>query len=245
MVTETSVHAKQLRLAVIDDDVNVCSHLGPLLEAQGHQAEYFQCSEGFLNSAKSNDFDCILLELWFKSGISGLELLRQFIKLGKPKPTVIMSALPDVDSALEAGKLGVSAILAKPLRGMQVWNAVQQAITPLSQTSCIPQQCSSFIAELLKNPESLTKTRWNCLLCQAEHRLAPELFSSLESLSPMEAKAFLLLALQGLPNKTIGKKLNIGARTVETHRSNVFRKLGVRSAMQLRDLLDEVLKVVG
>jgi len=48
------------------------------------------------------------------------------------------------------------------------------------------------------------------------------------------------------PNKTLGKKLNdIGKRTVETHRSNVFRKLGVRSAMQLRDVLDEVLKVVG
>ena len=246
MVTETSVHARQLRLAIIDDDANVCSHLGSLLEAQGHQAVYFQSSEGFLDSAKSNDFDCILLELWFKSGISGLELLRLFIKLGKPKPTVMMSALPDVDSALEAGKLGVSAILAKPLRGMQVWNAVQQAITPLSQTSCIPQHCTSFIAELLKNPESLTNTRWNCLLCQTEQRLAPELFSRLESLSRMEAKVFLLLALQGLPNKTIGKKLNdIGKRTVETHRSNVFRKLGVRTAMQLRDVLDEVLKVVG
>ena len=98
MVTETSVHAKQLRLAVIDDDANVCSHLGPLL--------------------------------------------------------------------------------AKPLRGMQVWNAVQQATTPLSQTSRIPQQCTSFILELLKNPESLTNTRWHCLLCQAENRLDPSAIKS-------------------------------------------------------------------
>ncbi len=245
MVTDKTVHSQKHRLAVIDEDVSVRSDLCSLLEAQGHQTKHFVSTNEFLDSAKPNDFDCILLELWFKSGISGLDLLRNLAGFGHLMPTVMMSALPDVDSALEAGKLGVSAFLAKPLRGAQVSNALHQAILSTSSTGCSPQRPPSFLQELLMNPEKLSKTRWNCLLCRAEHRLNPDLFGRLESLTCAEAKVFLLLSLQGLPNKLLASKLNIGDRTAETHRGKVFSKLGMRSVMQLRDLLDEVLKVAA
>ena len=41
------------------------------------------------------------------------------------------------------------------------------------------------------------------------------------------------LVVRGLTAKQIGKKLGIGARTVETHRENVYRKLSVRNAIEL------------
>lgn len=85
-------------------------------------------------------------------------------------------------------------------------------------------------------------TTWHHLLYCAESRLKPEAFRRLASLTPAETRVFLLLALQGLPNKCLAAKLNIHVRTVETHRANVFHKLGLRYPMQLRDLLDEILK---
>ena len=38
---------------------------------------------------------------------------------------------------------------------------------------------------------------------------------------------------EGLSNKEIGPKLGISHRTVEDHRANAMRKLGVKNAVQL------------
>lgn len=45
------------------------------------------------------------------------------------------------------------------------------------------------------------------------------------------------LILAGHYNKVIGDKLNISMRTVEVHRSNIFDKTGVRSAVELAQWL--------
>lgn len=45
------------------------------------------------------------------------------------------------------------------------------------------------------------------------------------------------LILGGHYNKVIGDKLNISMRTVEVHRSKIFEKTGVRSAVELAQLL--------
>lgn len=41
------------------------------------------------------------------------------------------------------------------------------------------------------------------------------------------------LVVKGLTAKEIGQKLGIGARTVESHRDTIYRKLGVRNAVEL------------
>jgi two-component system response regulator DctR len=46
--------------------------------------------------------------------------------------------------------------------------------------------------------------------------------------------------LQGRLNKIIADELGISMRTVEVHRSNVFSKMGVRSAVELARLLEKL-----
>ncbi len=41
------------------------------------------------------------------------------------------------------------------------------------------------------------------------------------------------LLIQGLSNKEISVRLGISRRTVEEHRAEVFRKIGVRNAVEL------------
>jgi two-component system, LuxR family, response regulator DctR len=48
------------------------------------------------------------------------------------------------------------------------------------------------------------------------------------------------LILQGKLNKIIADELGISMRTVEVHRSNVFSKMGVRSAVELARLLENL-----
>lgn len=45
--------------------------------------------------------------------------------------------------------------------------------------------------------------------------------------------------LEGLPNKLIADRLDISVRTVEVHRSRVFEKMGVKSAVELVNLLKD------
>jgi two-component system response regulator DctR len=45
------------------------------------------------------------------------------------------------------------------------------------------------------------------------------------------------LVLEGLPNKLIADQLAISVRTVEVHRSRVFEKMSVKSAVELANLL--------
>jgi DNA-binding NarL/FixJ family response regulator len=54
----------------------------------------------------------------------------------------------------------------------------------------------------------------------------------LSKLSQREREVFYMLA-EGLPNRTIAKKLFISARTVETHRARVIKKLGFNSTADL------------
>ena len=50
----------------------------------------------------------------------------------------------------------------------------------------------------------------------------------------------LRLVIEGLPNKLIADQLDISVRTVEVHRSRVFEKMNVKSAVELANLLREV-----
>jgi two-component system response regulator DctR len=47
------------------------------------------------------------------------------------------------------------------------------------------------------------------------------------------------LIVEGKPNKLIADALDISVRTVEVHRSRVFDKMGVKSAVELANLLRE------
>jgi FixJ family two-component response regulator len=60
--------------------------------------------------------------------------------------------------------------------------------------------------------------------------------SRLDKLSPRELEVARLI-VAGLPNKTIGQRLDISERTVQVHRLHVMEKLGIHSAAELTQLI--------
>jgi two-component system response regulator FixJ len=54
---------------------------------------------------------------------------------------------------------------------------------------------------------------------------------ALEALTPRE-KEVLVSYVDGAPNKVVAYTLGLSVRTVELHRANMMRKLGVRSLSQ-------------
>ena len=81
-------------------------------------------------------------------------------------------------------------------------------------------------------------------LALSSHRLASQVMSAdvasrLAELTDRE-RDVLRLVVEGLPNKLIADQLDISVRTVEVHRSRVFEKMSVKSAVELANLLREV-----
>ena len=81
-------------------------------------------------------------------------------------------------------------------------------------------------------------------LALSSQRLASQVMSAdvasrLAELTERE-RDVLRLAVEGLPNKLIADQLDISVRTVEVHRSRVFEKMSVKSAVELANLLREV-----
>jgi two-component system response regulator DctR len=77
---------------------------------------------------------------------------------------------------------------------------------------------------------------WRDAAVQGEIDQRHELAERVGQLSPREREVMTLI-LEGKLNKIIADELDISMRTVEVHRSNVFEKMGVRSAVELATLL--------
>ena len=73
----------------------------------------------------------------------------------------------------------------------------------------------------------------------ASQALSAGVASRLAGLTERE-RDVLRLVVEGLPNKLIADQLDISVRTVEVHRSRVFEKMNVKSAVELANLLREV-----
>ena len=71
----------------------------------------------------------------------------------------------------------------------------------------------------------------------SEGRNSAQTQSRLESLTDRE-KGVLQLIIAGRLNKVIADELGISMRTVEVHRARIFAKMGVRSAVELSNLLN-------
>ena len=73
----------------------------------------------------------------------------------------------------------------------------------------------------------------------ARRRETEGLKARLAELTQRERDVMQLVA-KGLPNKLIADELDISVRTVEVHRSRVFDKMEVKSAVELANRLREV-----
>ena len=71
------------------------------------------------------------------------------------------------------------------------------------------------------------------------HQQSAGLVSRLDELTERE-RDVMRLVVAGLPNNLIADQLDISVRTVEVHRSRVFEKMDVKSAVELANLLREV-----
>ncbi|MDD4217078.1 MAG: response regulator transcription factor [Bacteroidales bacterium] len=148
--------------------------------------------------------DVLLLDIGLPD-IDGIELAER-LRISHPElPILIISANTDNKHLIGAVKAGVKGFLPKDVERTELCEAIRKVVSGEKY----------FSSEISQNLQ-------NALINQV---------GTIE-LSNREKETAILLA-DGLSFREIGKQLFISERTVETHKNNALKKLGLRNTMQL------------
>lgn len=154
--------------------------------------------------------DVVVLDLEMR-GFKGLEITRQIRQHHKRTQVVILSMHSKEAYVLEALKNGASGYVLKGSEARELIQAIRQATRGLRYLS-----------------PPLTERAIEAYMQKAQD----------QSLDPYETltdreRQILHLVVEGESNRAIAKRLVISARTVETHRAKMMRKLGLNNQADL------------
>ncbi|HTB57464.1 MAG TPA: response regulator transcription factor [Polyangia bacterium] len=151
--------------------------------------------------------DVLLLDLSLEDG-SGLELARMLRRSRSITRVLILTGFRDGFAAAEAMTAGVAGYVLKEQPTADLFAAID--IVRRGGTYV----CPTIVAQL--KPD----------------QLSPKEDDLLASLSRRESEIFRLI-VAGASSRDLSRRLFISAKTVDTHRTNIGRKLGVRTSADL------------
>lgn len=140
-------------------------------------------------------------------GKSGLDVLKELRAQDYPAPIFMISGAGDIPMAVDAIRSGALDFIEKPFRGSELIERIQKAIGSFARRR--EADSTKHLNINFPGREPLTRREREVL----------ELFSA------------------GSSNKEAGRELGISPRTIEDHRANIMRKLGVKNATELLRLV--------
>ncbi len=195
---------------LIDDDASVREALAWLLRSRGLPSMGHASADEFLNhwdAHKSPTEPTCLLLDVRMPGTSGLALFEMWVR------RALVLACPVI---FLTGHADVPTAVDAVKRG-----AFDFCEKPFSDNALVD-----------RIEQALAKSRQH--LAQARHQA--EQRQRLADLTERENEV-MARVIQGLPNKLIADQLGISVRTVEVHRARVFEKMGVKSAVELSNVV--------
>ena len=115
---------------IVDDERGIRETLRGVLEDEGFEVETVGTGEDCLKAVEATHFACILLDIWLGDGIDGLETLKKLRAGGNDSAVVMISGHGNIETAVNATKLGAFDFIEKPLSlektVLTVRNAVKQ-----------------------------------------------------------------------------------------------------------------------
>ncbi len=202
----------QTSILLADDHQVVIDGLRSLLANEQDMSVIGQASDGMqvLPTVLALHPDVLVLDLMMP-GMNGLEVSRQMREKAPDTKVIILSMHSNDAYVLEALRNGVAGYVLKQADARTLLDAVRAVRTGV---------------RYLSPPLSMEKVeRW-------EVETRTNTLDLFDTLSSREREVF-QLAAEGLTSAVIGARLDIGRRTVETHRANILRKLGIKTHGEL------------
>jgi DNA-binding NarL/FixJ family response regulator len=212
---QTEEKATESRALIVDDHPIITDALASaLLSLRVFDAidkeSSMAAAIGRMESAVS--YNLVMLDLHL-SDAHGPETLTNLREHFPEVPIIIFSADESASTVTAAFEQGVQGYIPKSTPMPVVVNAIR---TVLSGGNYIPPQAVGMLGYAAK-PTAGRGT---------------EMPATLPSLSPRQRQVLHYL-LQGLPNKTIGRRLDMADGTVKSHLNGIYRMFAVNSRAQL------------
>jgi FixJ family two-component response regulator len=112
---------------LIDHDEHSLSSLLSLLEPLNATIQCFTSAESFLLHSFQDKTSCLLLEAHLP-GLSGVELMEHLNKLGHDIPTIVLSSMSDIPTAVRAMRARAIDFLEKPYVEHKVLKQVEKIL---------------------------------------------------------------------------------------------------------------------
>ena len=204
--------APKIRVAVADDQALVRSGVAVLLRSAPDIEVVGEApsAEEALRIAPELRPDVVLIDIDLP-GMNGLRLLRELRPRLPDSKFVMLTVSTSQADVLEAVRLGAVGYLTKDLDS----EALLRSVRGVRDGD-------------LAMPRKLAARTMKDLVDNVGGRAMERGTPGLDSLSPREEEILRLLA-DGMTDREIGEALTISTRTVETHVSNILRKLDSRN----------------
>ncbi|HEY4712044.1 MAG TPA: response regulator, partial [Dehalococcoidia bacterium] len=98
---------------IVDDDQAICNFVGEVLAEDGYACEIALNAHDALVKMRNQPFDIALLDVRLPDQ-SGIELLETSQLFSQTTSTIMMTAVKDLDTVVQAMKMGASDYVVKP-----------------------------------------------------------------------------------------------------------------------------------
>ncbi len=115
------------KILVVDDSPQISKALSDLLSASGYSVRTAPSAERALQILETATFDLIITDLKM-TGMTGIDLAKQVLHKTPGLPVVILTGFGDMDSVINALRLGVADYLKKPFSIDEVTSVVEREI---------------------------------------------------------------------------------------------------------------------
>jgi DNA-binding NtrC family response regulator len=141
------------KILVVDDEVKLCESLCKSLSHRGFDAASASSSADALKAIQNGELSAIILDL--KLGAeNGLDLIPKFQKLRPGIPIIMLTAYAEVETAVQAMKIGASDYVRKPIRIPDLLKTLEENI---GRRARVAGTGASDIAEAASPPRLITK----------------------------------------------------------------------------------------
>jgi DNA-binding NarL/FixJ family response regulator len=200
------------RIVLADDHPVVRHGVRSLLQAEPEFTVVGEASNGLetVQLVEKLQPEVLVVDLMIP-GLNGLEVTRQVKQRLPQTRVVVLSMHANEPYVLEALKNGASGYVLKDSSGTDLVLAVKQVLG--GQRYLSPPLSERAVEAYLQRSQDTA-------------------FDPYDALTEREREV-LHLAAEGLSNPDIAARLSISPRTVETHRANLMRKLGLKTQTDL------------
>lgn len=203
-----------IKVFMVDDHALVRTGMRLIL---GQQADIeivgeAECGEDALPQVRKLKPDVVLCDLHLP-GISGLEVTERIVRGNSGSKVIVVSVLEDGPMPKRLIEVGAAGYVGKGGDADELVRAVREVA-----------RGKRYLASGVAQHLALSKMQGEA--------------SPFDELSPRELEIALLLG-QGIRQQDMATRLNLSPKTVSTHKSRLFEKLGIKDNVALTRLLQQ------